>query len=417
MTHNPGFVPDDLTSVDDVELKSVTQEGKRFSADDTAANEVRHRKLSDHVVPTSDDVTEEPDYGILSLIIPGYREKRNDFNEFAERTHFYQRLEQSFYVALTLAFSGYFITALFTVTDLDRGDYWCEGDGLLLVITGCTAIMMLYFLIVKQFYGEQLYHSVVEPLDAKYEMVWKIKKVIWRQVLWGLALQFILGLLILRWPVGRKLFECLGDKVAEFLAFTDEGSKFVFGDLLVVDDGGIFAFKVLPVTLFFSFCIQILYYYGIMQWVVLKLGWLLQVSIGTTACESTEAPLLIRPFIHLMTMSELHAVMTGGFATIAGSVMAAYISFGVSASHLLSASVMSAPAALAYSKLFYPETEPRAEIIATYALCGFSNIGSIGIQLGGIGALAPSRRPDIAKIVVRAMIAGNAACFLTACIA
>ncbi|KAK8740020.1 hypothetical protein OTU49_003326, partial [Cherax quadricarinatus] len=275
--------------------------------------------------------------------------------------------------------------------------------------------------------------------------------------------------------------------------------------------------------------------------------------VGTTACESvnaaaniflgqTEAPLLIKPYITIMTKSELHAVMTGGFATIAGSVLAAYISFGVDAAHLLSASVMSAPAALAFAKLFYPETkqsktsvkdikiikgdeanwlhaamlgvtnaiplvaniaanliafyafislcssvfdwsctlagaEPgvcsleslfgwifmplawvmgvdwsecdrvgeligiktiinefvaysklsemkkakqlskRAEIIATYALCGFSNISSIGICLGGFGSMAPDRKADLAKVVVRAMIAGSCACFLTACVA
>merc|ERR1719245_1921513 len=105
-----------------------------------------------------------------------------------------------------------------------------------------------------------------------------------------------------------------------------------------------------------------------MNWLVSKIGWFLQMTVGTTACESmnaagniflgqTEAPLLIRPYLPRMTKSEIHAVMTGGFATIAGSVLAAYISFGVSSSHLLSASVMSAPAALAFAKLFYPEKE------------------------------------------------------------
>ncbi|KAG0723856.1 Sodium/nucleoside cotransporter 2 [Chionoecetes opilio] len=366
-----------------------------------------------------------------------------------------------------------------------------------------------------------------------------------------MALQFILGLVILRWPLGRAVFQCAGDKVSAFLAFTDAGSAFVFGKL--VSEDHIFAFQVLSVILFFSFCIQILYYLGVMQWVVLRVGWFLQVTIGTTACESvnaaaniflgmTEAPLLIKPYIPDMTKSELHAVLTGGFATIAGSVLAAYISFGVDASHLLSASVMSAPAALGFAKLFYPETKPtktsfkdlriikgeeanwlhaamvgvtnaiplvaniaanlvsfyafialcssilnwsctlvgveqgvcslenlfgwifmplawvmgvqwsecglvgeliglktivnefvayaklaemktagllskRAEIIATYALCGFSNISSIGINLGGFGAMAPSRRGDLAKVVVRAMIAGSCACFLTASIA
>ncbi|KAG1665134.1 Solute carrier family 28 member 3 [Nymphon striatum] len=367
-------------------------------------------------------------------------------------------------------------------------------------------------------------------------------KVKWRPVIWGLLLQFIFGLMILRWSVGQSVFKCLGDNVSKFLSFTDAGSKFIFGYLVTGNlnegKGGptlpeqdkLFAFKVLPVIIFFSFSTSILYHYGIMQVVVKKIGWLLSISVGTTAVESlnaagnifvgqTEAPLLIAPFLKDLTNSELHAVMTGGFATIAGTVLAAYINFGVDPTHLLSASVMSAPAALGFSKLFYPETEQsrtlaediqmdkgtsknaleagakgstvaislianiasnliafmafiafmdcllmwfgayimgvewddceqvailvglktivnefvayaklrdmteaksiskRSQIIATYALCGFSNLSSIGIQLGGLGAIAPSRTADLAKIGFRAMIAGSIACFLTACIA
>ena len=132
--------------------------------------------------------------------------------------------------------------------------------------------------------------------------------------------------------------------------------------------GFVFMFKVLSIIYFFNFMVSILFYMGVMNWLVSKIGWLLQLTVGTTACESmnaagniflgqTEAPLLIKPYLAKMTKSEIHAVMTGGFATIAGSVLAAYISFGIEASHLLSASVMSAPAALAFSKLFYPETK------------------------------------------------------------
>ncbi|XP_076326192.1 sodium/nucleoside cotransporter 2-like isoform X2 [Tachypleus tridentatus] len=202
------------------------------------------------------------------------------------------------------------------------------------------------------------------------------KNIIWRQVLWGVMLQFVFGFVILRLPIGRKVFQCLGDKIEVFLSFTDAGSSFVFGYLVTGNlegvsqtQAGIFAFKGLPVIIFFSFIVSILYYYGIMQWLVSKTGWFLQVTIGTTACESmnaagniflgmTEAPLMIKPYLPLLTKSELHAVMTGGFATIAGTVLALYVNiFGVNASHLLTASVMSAPAALAYSKLFYPELE------------------------------------------------------------
>ncbi|CAG2178005.1 unnamed protein product, partial [Oppiella nova] len=195
---------------------------------------------------------------------------------------------------------------------------------------------------------------------------------------------FLFGLFILRWSFGKQVFECIGDKVTTFLDFTDSGSGFVFSYLVSGKLEGAFdnvtvngqsttlhlptQASVMPVVIFFSFFVSILYFYGVMQILVQKVGWFLQVTVGTTACESlnasgniflgmTEAPLMIKPFLSAMTKSELHAVMTGGFATIAGSVMAAYINFGVSASHLISASVMSAPAALGFSKLFYPETE------------------------------------------------------------
>lgn len=370
----------------------------------------------------------------------------------------------------------------------------------------------------------------------------------WRTVLWGIGLQFIFAILILKTAPGLALFKFLGDKVSQFLAFSDVGAKFVFGDNF---DEHFIAFKVLPTIIFFSSFISLLYYYGILQRVVEWMAWLMVRTMQTSGAETlscaanifvgqTEAPLLIKPYIHTLTRSELHSVMTGGFATIAGGVMAAYISFGVPAEHLIAASVMSAPAALAISKIFYPETEKsltvgtvqlkvektysnpvdavasgasdgmklalnvaamliaflgllamfnallgwigallglpqlslewifsylmapfawlmgvplddcaqvgvllgkktilnefiayldlkamiekkeisqRAVVISTYALCGFSNIGSIGIQIGGIGGIAPERQPDLARLGVRAMIAGAIACFMTACIA
>lgn len=370
----------------------------------------------------------------------------------------------------------------------------------------------------------------------------------WRPVLWGIALQFIFAVLILKTAVGLAVFKFLGDAVSRFLNFSDAGAKFVFGDNFAEH---LIAFKVLPTIVFFSSFIALLYYYGILQRVVQWVAWGMVRTMKTSGSETlscaanifvgqTEAPLLIKPFVESLTMSELHAVMTGGFATIAGGVMAAYISFGVPAEHLIAASVMSAPAALAISKIFYPETEKsvtagdvtlkvekvyanavdaaatgardggilalnvaamliaflgllamlnaflgwvgagvglpqlslewvlsfvmwpvawlmgipladcaqvgvllgkktilnefiayldlknlmekkaiseRAVIITTYALCGFSNIGSIGIQIGGIGGIAPLRQADLARLGIRAMIAGSIACFMTACIA
>lgn len=538
---------------------------------------------------------QKEDLSILSFLPDFPRARRK-----AAKVYAWRRVITS--LTVLAAYVAYVIAVLVIKTEAEKVQYWCSADGLVIVITTFIFVGLVYYLILKGIFGKVLNRKLIAPLDAFGDNLTRVRwvpwvmfavlvagaltfigvdsrnepirlqslsgvvvllflgfvfsaaprKVRWRHVAWGVSLQFLLGLLILRWPFGQDVFSCLSDKVTTFLDFTDAGSEFIFGDLAHWDPS-IFAFSVLPVILFFSFFIQILYYYGVMQWVVVKLGWFLQVTIGTTACESvnaaaniflgqTEAPLLIKPFIPSMTKSELHAVMTGGFATIAGSVLAAYINFGVDAVHLISASVMNAPAALALSKLFYPETEEsktttkdinieggeeanwlhaatvgvtnaiplvaniaanliafisfitfvnyffnwscmlvgaeedvctlqnilgyvfmplawvmgvewemcrtvgqlvglkivvnefyayaelsklieegtiskRAEIIATYALCGFSNISSIGINLGGFGAMAPSRRADLAKVVVRAMITGSCACFLTASIA
>ncbi|XP_006902028.1 PREDICTED: solute carrier family 28 member 3-like [Elephantulus edwardii] len=387
-------------------------------------------------------------------------------------------------------------------------------------------------------------------------------RVCWRPVFWGIGLQFLLGLLILRTKPGFVAFEWLGQQVQTFLAYTDVGASFVFGEKYT---DHFFAFKILPIIVFFSTVMSMLYYLGLMQWIIRKVGWLMLVTMGTSPVESvvasgnifigqTESPLLVRPYLPHVTKSELHAIMTAGFATIAGSVLGAYISFGVPSSHLLTASVMSAPASLAIAKLFWPETETpkmtlknamkmetgesrnlleaatqgasssislvanitvnliaflallaflnsalswfgsmldypqlsfemicsyifmplsfmmgvdwqdsfmvakligyktffnefvayehlskfihlrkeagpkfvngqqqyisiRSETIATYALCGFANIGSLGIVIGGLTSMAPSRKRDIASGAVRALIAGTIACFMTACIA
>ncbi|CDN15814.1 MAG: NupC/NupG family nucleoside CNT transporter [Richelia sp.] len=384
----------------------------------------------------------------------------------------------------------------------------------------------------------------------------------WQPVLWGIALQLIFGLLILKTKPGLIVFQFLGHLVSKFLNFSDAGAKFVFGDNF---EEHFIAFKVLPTIIFFSSFITVLYHYGILQRLVQLVAVVMMKTMKTSGSESlsaaanifvgqTEAPLMIKPYVETMTRSELHAIMTGGFATIAGGVMAAYISFGVPVEHLIAASVMSAPAALAVSKLLYPETEEsltagkvqvevdstyanpidaaatgasegmklalnvaamliaflgllalingvlgwigfrvglpqlslewifsyllfpvawlmgvpwadcgqvgillgkktilnefvayldlktlmentqkintgainpgnlpviseRAKIIATYALCGFSNIGAIGIQIGGIGCIAPKRQADLAQLGVRAMLGGAFACFMTACIA
>ncbi len=374
------------------------------------------------------------------------------------------------------------------------------------------------------------------------------KAIKWRPVIGGTLLQVVFALLILRTEWGRLAFDSIGAVITRFLDFTDTGASFVFGEKF---KEFYFAFKVLPTIIFFSSFITILYYFGVLQWIVKIFAKVMIRAMGTSGSESlsasanifvgqTEAPLLIRPYVPTMTMSELMAVMTGGFATVAGGVMAAYIGMGVSAKHLLAASVMSAPAALVMAKLMFPEKEhsvtkgkveieverpwanvidaaasgagdglklalnvgamliafvglialidwpitsfgqwigqeqlslrwilgvicrplawlmgvpwadagqvgtligiktavnefvgyvemekmvaagqlgERAQIIATYALCGFSNFSSIAIQIGGIGGMAPERRSDLARLGLRAMVAGSLACFQTAAIA
>uniref|UniRef100_H0XAN3 Sodium/nucleoside cotransporter n=1 Tax=Otolemur garnettii TaxID=30611 RepID=H0XAN3_OTOGA len=384
----------------------------------------------------------------------------------------------------------------------------------------------------------------------------------WRAVSWGLALQFALGLFIIRTEPGFIAFQWLGDQIQIFLSYTEAGSSFVFGEALVKD---VFAFQVLPIIVFFSCVMSVLYYLGLMQWVILKIAWMLQVTMGTTATETlsvagnifvsqTEAPLLIRPYLADMTLSEVHVVMTGGYATIAGSLLGAYISFGIDASSLIAASVMAAPCALALSKLIYPEVEEskfkseegvkltygdaqnlieavssgasisvrvvtniaanliaflavlafinaalswlgemvdvqelsfqlicsyilrpvaflmgvawedcpvvaellgtklflnefvayqelskykqrrlagaeewagtrkqwisvRAEVLTTFALCGFANFSSIGIMLGGLTSMAPQRKSDFSQIVLRALFTGACVSLVNACVA
>lgn len=222
------------------------------------------------------------------------------------------------------------------------------------------------------------------------------RKVNWRLVGMGVALQAIVGVVVLKTNVGRALFQTANTVFTGLLGFTQEGARFVFGNLVVnnvpvgvpvgspenmaelttgelwANTGSYLAFSVLPTIIFFASLMGILYYLGVMQWVVRAIAWVMQRVMGTSGAESlsvagnifvgpTEAPLLIKPFIAGMTESELNTVMVGGFATIAGGVMAAYVAmlspyFSDIAGHLLTASVMNAPAALIVSKILVPET-------------------------------------------------------------
>lgn len=368
------------------------------------------------------------------------------------------------------------------------------------------------------------------------------KAIPWRVVAWGTGLQVAFAVIILKTRPGHDLFAWLTRFFERLIDFTDDGARFVWGWIYKKDMPPILLIDILMTIIFFSALMSLLYHFGIMQRVVSALSRLLRKTMKTSGSETlaaaanifvgqTEAPLVVKPFVQTMTMSELHAVMVGGFASIAGGVLAAYVTFGIDAGHMIAQSVMSAPASLVAAKMFYPETQPsvtagdaavafektsvnaldavctgaadgmklvlnvaamllafvsivaminggigllapdltlqkmfgwvlaplawlmgvpwedcpaiggllgtrmilnefiaylelmkadvsaRAYVVATYALCGFANLGSVAIQIGGISAIAPSRRADLARLGLRAMLAGTVATFLTASIA
>ena len=420
--------------------------------------------------------------------------------------------------------------------------------------------------------------GIAAIIGIAYLISWDRKNVNWRLVGSGLLLQAAFAVIVLRSGPGRWFFQKVGNMANDLLSFSTFGASIVFGNLvnstvpvgvprpggvdasggLVAETGASFAFNVLPTIVFFSALTTVLYYLGVLQVIVRGVAWVMQRTLKTSGAETlsasgnifigqTEAPLLVRPFIEKMTPSELHTVMTGGFATVAGGVMAIYILLlrdyiPSIAGHLIAASVMNAPAGLLLSKIILPETgkpvtggsleinvertqsnvidaaadgastgaklainiaammmaffaliallnaliswggglvglqglsieyvigqavrplvwlmgvpwadttyvgtlmgvkvvltelvaytrfasdmtggladiQPRSMIIATYALLGFANLPSIAIQIGGISSLAPSRRSELSKLGLRAMIAGNLAAFMSACLA
>jgi len=397
----------------------------------------------------------------------------------------------------------------------------------------------------------------------------------WRLVGAGMALQLVFALGVLKVPIVNKAFDAIASFFVVVLDFTKAGSTFLFGSIIENTDtfGIIFAFQVLPTVVFFSALSAALYYLGILQRIIYGISWVMTRTMGLSGPESlaaaanvfigqTEAPLVIRPYLEKMTRSELLCLMSGGMATIAGGVFAAYVGFLGGddperklyiARHLLTASIMSAPAAIVAAKMLFPETErqhndeevkmeidsgsnlldaisrgttdglklavnvgamllvftalvamvnyvfehflgnwtglndwasamtdgratgfnftyllglifapiawllgvpsadiltvgellgqktvinefvayaalgdmqkagvpmqPKSLIIVLYALCGFANFASIGIQIGGISAIAPGQRRALTELGVKALIGGTIACFLTAALA
>src|SRR5678815_5183742 len=206
------------------------------------------------------------------------------------------------------------------------------------------------------------------------------KQIRWRVVAWGLGLQLLFAIFVLRIPAGQQLFRALGSFVTSILNYSYIGSQFVFGELGKPNSslGMIFAFQLLPAIIFVSALFAILYYLGIMQLIVRAFAIIMSRVMGASGAESlnvaasifmgqAEAPLTIRPFLPRLTRSELMTVMTSGMAHISGALMAAYIAFGVEARHLLTAVIMTAPGTIMMAKLFEPEVD-RPETYGTVKL-------------------------------------------------
>lgn len=394
--------------------------------------------------------------------------------------------------------------------------------------------------------------GIIVLLGIAYLLSENKKKINWKLVATALGLQVAFALLILKVPAGKAFFEWISGGITSLLGFASEGTNFLFGSLTNQEiHGNIFVFTALPTIIFFSALMGILYYLGIMQAIVKFIAKGICKLLGTSGAETlsavgniflgqTEAPLLVKPYINKMTKSEITTVMIGGMATVSGGVMAGYIAMGVNAGHLLAASIMAAPAGLAFAKILVPEVEEpetknttdietektasnvveaaangasdglslalnvgamllafvalmaflnavlggiggffgfpelsfqwilgkiftplafvmgvpvtdlgtagsligekiilnefvaysslsgyigsgvlqeKTIMILTYALCGFANISSIAIQIGGIGGMAPDRKTTIAKLGFKALIGGALATCLTATIA
>lgn len=236
--------------------------------------------------------------------------------------------------------------------------------------------------------------GIATMLGIAFLLSYDRKRIDWKLVASGLGLQAVFGLIVLKTETGRLVFQRVGDLITSLLGFQEQGARFVFGNLvqstvpvsggpaegagMVANTGAYFAFNVLPTIIFFSALMSVMYYLGVMQIIVKGLAFVMQKSLKTSGPETlsasgniflgqTEAPLLIKPFVGSMSRSELNTVMVGGFATVAGGVLAAYVGmlsgwFPGIAAHLLAASVMNAPAGLVLSKILLPESdEARAK--------------------------------------------------------
>jgi len=220
--------------------------------------------------------------------------------------------------------------------------------------------------------------GIVSFLGLAWVMSSNRRQIPWRVVAWGMGLQLIIGLVVFRTPLGQGLFEAANVAIAKLNEFAGEGARLVFGVLAekesmenVFGPGkGVIFVIVIPATIIFvSALSSLLYYWRVLPWVVTGIAWVMRRTMRTSGSETlataanvfmgqTEAPLVVKPYLGGMTSSELMALMVGGMATIAGGVAAAYALMGISAGHLLTASILSAPGTLVIAKLMFPETAP-----------------------------------------------------------
>src|SRR5256714_836992 len=254
-------------------------------------------------------------------------------------------------------------------------------------------------------------------------------RVAWRVVAAGVLLQFGLALLFLKFPPAAAVFLLLNHAVEALQKATEAGTGFVFGYLGGAElpfaetkpgSSFIFAFRALPMVLVVSALATLLFYWGVLQRIVQAFAWVLRHTVGIGGplglgaavhifVGHIEAPLLIRPYLLRMSRGELFALMSCGMAGIAGTVMVLYASLlgrviPDALGNILMAAVISTPAALAADAL-----SDRARLIMTYALCGFANFGSLGILIGGMGAMVPERRPEIVSLGLRSILSGTLA--------
>jgi len=212
--------------------------------------------------------------------------------------------------------------------------------------------------------------GIVSILALAYAFSTSRRSIRLRTIAWGLGLQLVFAIIVLKWSFGQRFMQAAGDGVTKLLSYASAGSEFVFGKLGVPAPpvGFVFAFQVLPTIIFISAFFAVLYYLGIMQLVIRMFAWLMKRTMQVSGVESlnvaasvfmgqTEAPLTIRPFLPECTRSELMTIMTAGMAHVSGGIMAAYIAFGAKAEHLLAAVIMTAPGTILMAKLLVPETE------------------------------------------------------------